>query len=203
MYGHGANETKNTKIAWILLDWKLEVIKRPRYGQVLHIQTWGRQMKKFFTYRDYEIYDEDGILCAIATSKWALIDIEKRKMERLTEELIEQYKPEEKHVFSELELDKLKMPEKFIANIKYQVTRKDIDINKHMHNLYYLDLAYDILPEEVYAQRPFDRVRIMYKKEIALGDVVDCHYSTSEDGKHMVVIDSKEGNVLHAIIELY
>lgn len=203
MCGHGANETKDTKIAWILLDWKLEVIKRSRYGQVLHIQTWGRQMKKFFTYRDYEIYDEDGNLCAIATSKWALIDIEKRKMERLTEELIEQYKPEEKHVFSELELDKLKMPEKFIANIKYQVTRKDIDINKHMHNLYYLDLAYDILPEEVYAQRPFDRVRIMYKKEIALGDVVDCHYSTSEDGKHMVVIDSKEGNVLHAIIELY
>ena len=95
------------------------------------------------------------------------------------------------------------MPEKFIANMKYQVTRKDIDINKHMHNLYYLDLAYDILPEEVYEQRPFDHVRIMYKKEIALGDVVDCHYSTSEDGKHMVVIDSQEGNVLHAIIELY
>ncbi len=48
--------------------------------------------------------------------------------------------------------------------------RKDIDINKHMHNLYYLDLAYEALPDEIYNKRPFDYVRITYKKEIKLGE---------------------------------
>ena len=125
-------------------------------------------MNKFFTYRDYEIYDENNELCIIATSKWTLLNIEKRKMVRLTEELIEKYKPEEKSVFLDEKLDKIKIPTKFISNIKYKVIRKDIDLNKHMHNLYYLDLAYEALPEDVYAKRPFDNVRITYKKEIKL-----------------------------------
>ena len=162
--GFGANETVKTKIAWVLLDWKLEVIKRPTYGQTLQVKTWGRNMNKFFTYRD----DENNELCIIATSKWTLLNIEKRKMVRLTEELIEKYKPEEKSVFLDEKLDKIKIPTKFISNIKYKVIRKDIDLNKHMHNLYYLDLAYEALPEDVYAKRPFDNVRITYKKEIKL-----------------------------------
>ena len=166
--GFGANETVKTKIAWVLLDWKLEVIKRPTYGQTLQVKTWGRNMNKFFTYRDYEIYDENNELCIIATSKWTLLNIKKRKMVRLTEELIEKYKPEEKSVFLDEKLDKIKIPTKFISNIKYKVIRKDIDLNKHMHNLYYLDLAYEALPEDVYAKRPFDNVRITYKKEIKL-----------------------------------
>lgn len=166
--GFGANETVKTKIAWVLLDWELEVIKRPTYGQTLQVKTWGRNMNKFFTYRDYEIYDENNELCIIATSKWTLLNIEKRKMVRLTEELIEKYKPEEKSVFLDEKLDKIKIPTKFISNIKYKVIRKDIDLNKHMHNLYYLDLAYEALPEDVYAKRPFDNVRITYKKEIKL-----------------------------------
>ncbi len=75
-----------------------------------------------------------------------------------------------KTVFEENSLDKVKIPEEFSNTIKYEVIRKDIDINKHMHNLYYLDLAYEALPDEIYNKRPFDYVRITYKKEIKLGE---------------------------------
>ena len=51
---------KETKVTWILLDWKLKVINRPTYGQVLTVNTWGKGMNKFFTYRDYEIYDNNN-----------------------------------------------------------------------------------------------------------------------------------------------
>lgn len=164
----GANDTEKTKLTWILLDWKLEVIHRPSYGQTLTVNTWGKRMNKFFTYRDYEIYDENHRLCVIATSKWALINIETGKMERLTQEIIHQYQPEEKNVFLEGKLDKLEIPTQIIASMNYKVIRKDIDLNQHMHNLYYLDLAYEALPEEIYHKRPFNHVRITYKKEIKL-----------------------------------
>lgn len=164
----GANETQINRKGWILLDWNLQVIKRPKYGQTLTINTWGRDVKKFFTFRDFEIYDENQNLCAIATSKWALIDIDERKMVRLTNEIMKRYEPEEKSVFSEEKLGKLEVPTDFLASIDYEVKRKDIDVNKHMHNLYYLDLAYEAMPEEVFEKRPFNNVRITYKKEIKL-----------------------------------
>ena len=199
--GYGSNDIATNKLTWILLDWKLKVLNRPKYGQTLDVHTWARIGNRFFTYRDFEIYDEKGILCAIATSKWTLINIEEGKMERITEEVIEKYNTEEKEVFPGEKLDKLQMPEEFLSSINYTVKRKDIDINKHMHNLYYLDLAYEALPEEVYNLRPFDNVRIMYKKEIKYGDTVECKYAKKDD-KHIVVILSKDNKQLHSIIEL-
>ncbi len=198
----GANDTKETKVTWVLLDWKLEVINRPKYGQLLTVNTWGRAMNRFYTYRDYEIYDEDNNLCAIATSKWTLIDIEQGKLTRITEEIANKYKPEEKNVFIDEKLDKLDIPTKYTKSMDYEVIRKDIDINKHMHNLYYLDLAYEVLPEEVYEKRPFNNVRITYKKEIKLGDKIICKY-TNKDNKHKIIIESKDGTILHSIIEIY
>lgn len=201
--GYGVNDTPVTKMAWILLDWKMQVLKRPTYGDRLKVNTWARGIKKFFTYRDFEIYNQDDELCVIATSKWALIDIENRKMQRLTSEIIEPYHPEEKHVFFEEELGKINILDntEYTNHLKYQVIRKDIDVNKHMHNLYYLDLAYETLPEEIYKQRPFNNVRITYKKEIKLGDIVDCQYLKVKE-KHIIVISSDEGKTMHAIIEL-
>lgn len=200
--GYGAKDTEKTGVTWILLDWKLQVIKRPSYGDTIEIHTWGKGMNKFFTYRDFELYNEKNELCAIATSKWALIDIKNGKMARLTEEIVEKYELEEKDVFPQRELEKLKDTEEYSSYINYTVIRKDIDINQHMHNLYYLDLAYEALPEQVYREeRPFDNVRITYKKEIKLGETVTCNY-TKQNGKHIIVIKSEDGKTTHAIIEL-
>ena len=200
--GYGANDTKRTKVSWILLEWKLQVLDRPTYGDELEIHTWARGINKFFTYRDYKIYNKHNKLCAIATSKWALINIETGKLTRLTEEIINKYNPEDKYVFSEPDIEKLELPNESNSLLEYTVIRKDIDINKHMHNLYYLDLAYEALPEEIYEKRPFDNVRITYKKEIKLGDVVKCEYSQLNN-KYVVVIKSEDEKTTHAIIEIY
>ena len=203
--GYGSNDIPIKKLTWILLDWKLKVLNRPKYGQKLEVHTWARVGNRFFTYRDFEIYNEKNELCAIATSKWTLINIEKGKLENITEDIIKRYQPEEKEVFPGEKLDKLQVSEEieFLRNIKYTVKRKDIDINKHMHNLYYLDLAYEALLEEVYNnERPFNNVRIMYKTEIKLGDTVICKY-TKKDNRHIVVIKDENEKRLHSIIELY
>ena len=203
--GYGSNDIPIKKLTWILLDWKLKVLNRPKYGQKLEVHTWARVGNRFFTYRDFEIYNEKNELCAIATSKWTLINIEKGKLENITEDIIKRYQPEENEVFPGEKLDKLQVSEEieFLRNIKYTVKRKDIDINKHMHNLYYLDLAYEALPEEVYNnERPFNNVRIMYKTEIKLGDTVICKY-TKKDNRHIVVIKDENEKRLHSIIELY
>ena len=70
-----------------------------------------------------------------------------------------------------------------------------------MHNLYYLDLAYEVLPEDIYQNAELNHIEIMYKKEITLHDTVTCHYSY-ENEKHVITIKSKDDTILHAIIQL-
>ena len=199
--GFGANYTNSTGIAWILLGWKLKVIARPKYGAELEIHTWAKEGSKVATFRDFEIFDENKKLCAIATSKWTMVDIKKGKIIKISDDVIDAYKPETRNVFSEVELEKIAIPKEFQTTSEYLVRRKDIDINGHMHNLYYLDVAYEALPEEIYNRRPLNEVRIQYKKEIKLGEKLKCKYANAED-KYIVVIYSENEKIIHAIIEL-
>ena len=200
--GYGINTSEETKVSWILLDWKVKVIKRPEYGQVLDIHTWSREIIKCYAYRDFEVYNEKNELCVIASSKWLLIHNETGKITKVEPEMVEKYQSEiGKSVFGEKEIEKIKVPENYKNSIIYQTKRKDIDIIGHMHNLYYLDVAYEALPEEIYKQRPFDEVRIQYKKEVKLEDVIICKYSY-ENNKHFVVMQSEDEKTLHAIISL-
>lgn len=200
--GIGVNTTKETMITWVLLDWKLNVIKRPKYGHTLNATTWARYANKCYSYRDFEIYDDSNNLCVIATSKWLLIDLAKNKLAKIDDDLIQRYEPEYgKSVFNILELDKLNAPQTYKSNYQYTTCRSDIDVNKHMHNLRYLDLAYEALPYEVYNGQAFNDVRITYKKEVKLGDVLNCKYCFVNN-KHIVGIYNNEGNILHSLIVL-
>ena len=73
--GLGLNDFDKTKLTWALINWKLKLINHCRYGEFLKIKTWARNANKICSYRDFEVYDSNNNLLAIATSKWDLIDI--------------------------------------------------------------------------------------------------------------------------------
>lgn len=198
--GYGLKDIEKTKISWVLLHWKLKILKKIKYGDYINVKTWSRGSVRACCFRDFEVYNEQGELCAIATSKWTLIHLEKGLM-RLTDDVIGKYESEEKCVFDSFNFDKLKEPETYSSVFEYTIQRRDIDINNHMHNLCYLDLAYEALPKEVYENSSFDNVEIMYKSSALLGETVKCYYSF-DDNSHYITIKSADDNTLHAIIKL-
>lgn len=201
--GYGIKDVDSKKKAWILMDWKLKVIKRVSYGEKVKIKTWARSISKpmFYSYRDFEVYNEQNELIAIATSKWVLFDIEKEKISKIEMDLMSLYNTESKHVFEAEDIEKIKVPDEYESWVDYKVRRFDIDVNQHMHNLNYLNLAYEALPEEVYNTQEFSNVRITYKHQIKLGDNVKCGY-TYLDGVHTVTIKSEDGEIVHSIVQL-
>ena len=69
-----------------------------------------------------------------------------------------------------------------------------------MHNLSYLDMAYEILPNDIYKNKIFDNVRIVYKKEIVYGEKVECYYAHHDD---KYIVTAKDKDRINAVIELY
>ena len=200
--GYGANGIETKKRAWLLMDWKLKVIDRPIYEQKLHIKTWTRKLDNnlFFSYRDFEVYC-DGKVVAIASSKWVLFDFQTKRITKLTDNIYGAYNPENEHVFETEDIEKSRESSIKQLNMLYEVRRSDIDINKHMHNLNYLKLAYENLPESVFFGEELNNVKIMYKHQILLGQKVRCYYSY-ENEKCIITIKSENDKVLHSIIEI-
>ena len=196
--GYGLFEIESKKRAWMLLDWKMKVIKRPKYNDEIKAETWSRKADRLYAYRDFQIKDKDDNIIAIATSRWIFVDIDRRRPVRLTPDIIDLYESEnDKKVFEE-ELEDIKC-EDYIFKKEYYIQRRDIDMNEHMHNLSYLDMAYEILPEEVYKNKVFDNVRIAYKKEIVYGEKIECYYLESNN---KYIITAKTKDKINAIIEL-
>lgn len=199
--GYGINTIKETKVVWILLDWKFKVIERPIYGQTIKVRTWSRKMEKCCAYRDFEIYDANEKLLAIATTKWVLLDAETRKIKKIPEEFGIKYKSEpERSVFKE-DIDKLREPEREETSIQLKIRRTDIDINNHVNNLNYLDLAYEVLPEDIYS-KDLKNVRITYKHQTKPGETVNISY-TKEENKNIVIVKTEDNSALHAVVELW
>lgn len=202
----GVNEIESKGKAWVLMDWKVKVLSRPNYGGVLKVNTWSRenniQDKKIATYRDFEMYDEEGMLCVIATSRWVVINIETGRISNIDRELQERYEPETKSVFDTWDIEKIVTSKESLSIVEYTVQRDDVDFNGHMHNIYYMNLAYIALPEEAYEKRPFNNFNISYKREIKLGDTVKCKYNF-ENGVHVINVYNEAETKVHSIITLY
>ncbi len=200
--GYGITDMNTTRKSWILLSWKVKILNRPLVNDTLNVKTWSRCIDKFYAFRDFEVRNQyDEVIC-IATSKWVFIDIDKGKLVKISDEIAEKYKPEiNSKVFDENDLEKLKEPEQYSSKIDFTITRNLIDINKHLHNIYYLDIAKEALPEEIGLSNELNNFEVMYKKEIKLGEKVKACYFKEND-YHYVTIKNDDETVLHAIVRL-
>lgn len=202
LVGYGLYDIVKTKLNWMIISWKIKFMKKPTYNETIKVVTWSKGIQRLYSYRDFEVYNSNQELIAIASSKWVLVNMETKSITSPDEKLIEAYQSEDKSVMDIKELSKLKEPVKYTNISENNITREMIDINNHVHNLEYLDLGYSSLPDEVY-YTDFQEIEIMYKKEIKFGEKIKSMYAYSEEDKaHIIAIKSEDESVLHSIIKL-
>ncbi|MBQ8496900.1 MAG: hypothetical protein IJ489_05515 [Clostridia bacterium] len=200
--GYGARDLEHTKLAWLLLEWRVKIHRHMQYGQSYRVTTWSRGVCSFCTtLRDFEIFDEEGNLCVSASSKWTPVNAVDKKLIRVTDELLDIYGTEERSAFEDGELFRLREPKEYEKEMPYHIRRKEIDLNGHLHNLCYLDIALEMIPDEIYHERDFKDIRITYRKEIKSDekDIV-CKYR-EDNGTHTVGVYGPNGT-LRAIVAL-
>ncbi|MBO5460291.1 MAG: hypothetical protein J5983_00660, partial [Ruminococcus sp.] len=125
------------------------------------------------------------------------------RVERVPKEVVEAYQSEaDRTNFGVVKIPKLKECEAYTAEKEFYVDRNYIDINDHMNNVCYLELANLVLPAEVYNQAACDEFEIMYRKAVGYGETVKALFGETEDS-YVVAIKSQDLGELHAIVKFY
>lgn len=70
-----------------------------------------------------------------------------------------------------------------------------------MHNLNFIKLAYETLPENIYISE-LNNVEVLFKKQIKIEETVDCFYSNI-DNANIITIKNKESNNINAIVKIF
>lgn len=191
-------------LSWVILSWRLQVFRRPAADEKVTVKTWGRFFNPIFVLRDFKVIDSQGNVCAIASSKWCLIDTLKGKIAKLPENLDKIYHGfVNESVFNDNEMLKIPIPtSELVSKDYYKIRRFDLDINRHVHNLNYLNFAYELLPLDVYDGKELNNLEIIYKKEIKYGETIHS-FLYVENNIYTIVIKNEDESVIHAIVKLY
>ncbi len=200
LHGKIADEkSNNIGSVWLLISYKVNVIKRPKFGDNLKAYTWSTDIKGIESVREFEIRNEMNELVITGISNW--VHLKDNKLEKIPEQLIEAYELEpQKTNYNEMRLKKLLDPEDYLYSKDYIIDWNWIDLNNHMNNTYYLDLADMLLPDEL-KNIKVESFEVLYKREIKYKEKVKCFYSEKDESK-FITIKSEDLNTLHAIIKL-
>lgn len=170
---------------WFLTDWYVEIYSRVPMGLRVKVETFCRKGGRVAgLVRDFLMQDGEGNLIARATSRWARVDAESRRLLRVGEDVHEKYGAEERSVFdvppSFNAARRVDLP--VVLEREISLRRSDFDMHEHVHNLQYLDFALEAIPREAYRAHKMRAFHISYLRPICAGDRVVAKRSDIESG---------------------
>ena len=168
-YGAGSDFHKERNLAWVLVDYDIDVYELPKVFDVLTCGTLPYSFKKFYGYRIYEVYYKDTLV-AKGKARFVLMDTVSKQLALPSQDILDLF------------IDALKEPKTLLITKNkpfnghllkedtIRVKNSDLDINNHMNNVKYIEYALDSINGYGYDLDRRLNVRITYKKEALLHD---------------------------------
>lgn len=168
------------QISWVLMRKNLVIHQLPSLGDRIKIVTHCAGFEKFFTYRDYKIYNQQDELLAYAASTWLLMDTIKRRMARIPAFILGLECPPEEDC---LPRPKNKLPkfEKADLTKNFTVGWYDLDFNQHLNNVFYLQWMLETVPDNLLEYGQLERIDILYKLECKWKEKIVCETQIVND----------------------
>lgn len=136
-------------IGWLLLSGYMQIDRYPSFKEKITIKTWLSAYKNIRGYRENLILDDKGHIIGRAKGQWLFYNIARRRPVSIFEEIRDQwsYHPE---LSAEHDIITPTMP----VNVpdytsSFKVRRFDLDSNKHVNNLRYLQWLLETIPDEI------------------------------------------------------
>lgn len=193
--GFGLKDTPTNRLAWIILNWKIEVFSRPLWNTTIHINTWASKIDNISCHRDFEVLDSHGNRLAIASSRWVLLNIDSHHISKITPDIRSAFEPILPSVFNS-DFEKIEEPNTFDNIFEYTILKRDIDTNEHLNNLNYIMLAKEALPKNA----DFSKFEVIYKHQCILGDKIK-FMCKKENDAYVVAVKNLDTDMLHAMIK--
>ncbi len=169
--GFGPSFVFSNNYAWVVLKYHIELYDEIKNTNTLIIKTEPRGTSRLYAYRDFEFFVNNVQPVGKAVSTWALIDMNTRKL-LPAQQILADYMPHYEKRDSELDYNKILLPEKEDYQKEFEVRFDDIDINNHANNCNYIIWALESLDNDFRIKYRPAVIDIKYRKETTCGSKV-------------------------------
>lgn len=171
----------DTRLAWVLANWRIEVDRLPALGDGIRVSTWCHELTRAHALRDFTI-SAGGEDVVRADSQWFVFDAGSGHATRVPEDQRAYLSGEPALEMGPLER-RIRPEGAPVQAPPVHVSRRHIDTNRHVNNARYVALALDAL-ESVGepAPEPPVTVQAQYRSMAFLGDVLSPVVHVSDAG---------------------
>ena len=169
-WGVGYSTLIKNQQVWVLSRLTVEMYRYPLINEHYTLQTWIEGYNKHFSSRNFAILGEDGSPCGYARTIWVVIDLDSRtsvdirQFEYIAENISDKACPIEKQS---------RVRDVHDENaVIYPVTYNDIDLNRHVNSVKYIEHELDLFPFERYDKQRIRRFEISYANEARYGSTL-------------------------------
>ena len=165
---------------WVLLRLHVHMDTYPCWGDTIHVATWSSGMNRLYAYRDYELYDADGQRIGCATSQWIIIDINRRRPQRLPANLISLQPANQPRTINDSFSDPIPEADRPAdQSLIFNVRLSDIDVNRHVNNVNYIEWAIEAIPSSWRAGRQLAELEVAFMAESSYGDRITSDFTSA------------------------
>lgn len=161
-------------LVWIITDYDIDVIRLPKFGEEMTIETEALSYNRLFCYRRFTIYDEAGNAIINMLATFVLMDRDSRKVHAVEPKIVAPYEAE----FSKKLIRGPKYPElKDSTSKDYHVRFYDLDMNGHVNNSKYLDWIFEVMGADFLMEHIPRKIHLKYVKEVRPGGQITSSYN--------------------------
>lgn len=167
-------------IGWVLSRLSIEMVRYPGINEEYSLTTWIESINRRFSERNILITDANGAVAGYARSVWSAIDFARRTGADLAGTGIEHCPvavidcPIEK-------TPRIPAPDPNVVGKEYTFRYCDLDFNRHVNTIRYLELLMDQWTLEHYDAMETERVDLLFHHECRFGDTVSARICSPVD----------------------
>ena len=179
--GMGRKMTLDRGLLWVVTLQRAEIARMPEYDECITLESWpGETMHLLFT-RYYRLLGAGGDTLVAASALWALVDSETRRMVSP-----DRYGVRVDGVTTGHEISLPSPPRRAAGgeSISFTVPFSYVDLNGHMNNTRYFDLAEDFLPPAAEGQA-LKELSVEYANEARMGDTISILRECADDAFYL------------------
>ncbi|NDV67529.1 acyl-[acyl-carrier-protein] thioesterase [Dysgonomonas sp. 25] len=193
--GFGYSAMTSQQRVWVLSRMAIELLEYPKNDTVMVIKTWVHSVNRLFTERFFAFEDSEGKEIGYAKSLWASIDMTTRKPTNVLELFrLTDYIDESKECPIE-DLSKIPVLKEGAAIAgSFVVKYSDIDINKHLNSMKYIEHFVDVFDINLFKEKEIKRFEINYLSEGQYGRKIDILQKKEEDSRY--ILEMKDGETI-------
>lgn len=197
--GFGIDVLNRDNYSWVLSRMALEIDDRPEQYTPYQITTWVNEYTRLMSTRNFTLHDARGREFGRAVTQWCVIDLTARKAVDLSalardhaDTLCEAPSPTDK-------------PRKILGIVpqqlsEHRVVYSDIDFNRHVNTMRYINMMFDCLPIESLAEVRPVRLDVHFMQECRYGQLLTIGYE-QRDGVSLFEISNGEAVAVRAALE--